>query len=63
MLPPAEAIEAVNEAFSKQIAHGYVPACGKHRILYYKIILIDVFQEPMKPEAPLLSYGHEMVFS
>lgn len=63
MLPPAEAIAAVNEAFTKQVAHGYVPACGTHRILYYKSRLLDVFQEPMKPEAPLLSYGHETIFS
>lgn len=34
MLPPAEASEAINEAFAKPTSHGYVPSCGKLILSY-----------------------------
>lgn len=68
MLPPTEAMDAVNEAFSKKSAHGYVPACGKHSALSFsKLVLtmsrsLYLFQEQMKLEQLSLNYGLEMVF-
>jgi hypothetical protein len=34
MLPPAEASQAINEAFAKPTSHGYVPSCGNYYFLF-----------------------------